>query len=128
MKIKGIDGLTVTQLQDEVNQGGKFVIYRYCVSIVVMTFRRSSDIHFIKREQSRVVKGLPWSLISLLFGWWGIPWGIVHTIGSLATNFGGGKDVTEEIMRSIHSQTGGNVFDFETQVTATQEKESTKPS
>ena len=114
MKIKGIDGLTVTQLQDEVNQGGKFVIYLYCVSIVFMSFRRSSDIYFIKKDENRVLKGLPWSLVSCVVGWWGIPWGIIYTIGSLGTNFAGGKNVTEAVMASVHSQTGGPVFDFET--------------
>jgi hypothetical protein len=113
MKIKGINGLTVVELQDEISQGGRFVVYRYCISVIILSFRRSSDIYFIKRDQNRIVKGLPWSLLSVVLGWWGIPWGIIYTIGSLGTNFGGGKNVTEEIMQSIHSQTNGPVFDFE---------------
>jgi hypothetical protein len=114
MKINGIDGLTISQLQDEVNRGGKFVVYRFCISAVVVTFRRSSGIYFIKSDQSRVAKGLPWSLVTMVAGWWGLPWGVIYTIGSLGTNFGGGKNVTDDVMRLIHSQTGGPVFDFET--------------
>lgn len=113
MKINGIEGMTVSQLQDEVNQGGKFVIYQFCISAILVTFRRSSEIYFIKRDQNRVVKGLPWSGISFLLGWWGLPWGIIYTVGSLGTNFGGGKNVTEAVMNAIHSHTGGPVFDFE---------------
>jgi hypothetical protein len=40
-------------------------------------------------------------LISLLFGWWGIPWGPIYTVTSLFKNFGGGRDVTKEIMDHI---------------------------
>jgi hypothetical protein len=114
MKIKGIEGLSVTQLQDEVNQGGKFVIYLYCISIVFLSFRRSSHVYFIKKDENRVARGLPWSLISFVFGWWGLPWGIVYTVGSLGTNFGGGKNVTDGIMELVHAHNGGPVFDFET--------------
>jgi len=123
MKIEGINGMTVMDIQDEINKGGKFVIYSYCVSIIILSFKRSSDIYFIKREQNAVAKSLPWTLISLLFGWWGIPWGIIYTIGALGTNFGGGKNVTTEIMSFIHAQTGGPVFDFEKEVTAEEEEE-----
>jgi hypothetical protein len=123
MKIKGIEGLSVADLQDEVNQGGKFVTYRYCVSIIILSFRRSSDIYFIKKDQNSLAKGLPWSAISILFGWWGIPWGIIYTIGSLGTNFSGGKNITEDVMRIIHAQTNGPVFDFEKDIDSKEEQE-----
>lgn len=123
MKINGIEGLPVQQLQDEVNQGGKFVIYSWTVSILVMTFKRGTDIYFVKHNQSRVAKGLPWIFISLLFGWWGIPWGFIYTPASLITNFSGGKNVTNEVMSFIHSQTSGPVFDFDAEVTAEEEKD-----
>jgi hypothetical protein len=123
MKINGIDGMTVQDIQDEVYNGGKFVIYNYCVSIIVMTFKRGTDIYFVKHNQSRFAKSLPWTLISLLLGWWGLPWGFIYTPAALATNIGGGKDVTNEVMNFIHSQTSGPVFDFEKEVTAEEEKQ-----
>lgn len=107
MKIKGIDGMTLHQLQDEVNRGGKFVMYTYCVSVVIMSFRRPTDIYFVKSGKSSVVKGLPWTFTSLLFGWWGIPWGIIYTFGALGTNLGGGKNVTGEVMNLVRSQANG---------------------
>ena len=112
MKIKGIEGMSIHDLQDEVDRGGKFVIYTYCVSIVVMSFKRSSSIYFIKKDQNAFVKSLPWTATSLVFGWWGIPWGIIYTIGTVASNIGGGKNVTDEVMTLVHKQTGGS-FDFE---------------
>ena len=101
MKIKNTGGLTVSDLQREINSGGKFVEYNYAVSIIVMTFKRSSDIYFVRSDENAVANGLIYSLISFLVGWWGIPWGPVHTIRSFITNFGGGKDITDEIMASL---------------------------
>jgi hypothetical protein len=42
--IQGLEGLTGAQLQDELSRGGRFVMFEYCISIIVMTFRRSSDV------------------------------------------------------------------------------------
>ena len=104
MKIIGLDGLDNEQLALELEQGARFVIYHYCVSIVLMTFRRPSNIYFVRAGESAVAKGLTFSGISLLFGWWGIPWGPIYTIGSFATNFGGGNDVTQEVLTSFREQ------------------------
>lgn len=89
------------QLQQEIQQGGKFVIYQYCISILILTFKRSSAIYFISHEENAVVKGLPFTLISLFLGWWGIPWGPIYTIQSIWVNFSGGKDITREVIASM---------------------------
>lgn len=96
MKVLGIEGMSTDQLRFELQRGARLVIYQYCVSIVVMTFRRSSDIYFIPAGESAVSKGLPWTLLTLVAGWWGIPWGPIFTVQSLITNFKGGKDITAE--------------------------------
>ncbi len=97
MKIQGIEGMSPDRLQFEIQRGAKLVFYQYAISVLVMSFRRSSDVYFIPAGESAVKKGLPWSLISLVAGWWGIPWGPIFTIQSLVTNFKGGKDVTAEL-------------------------------
>jgi len=97
MKIVGIEGMSPDRLQFEIQRGAKLVYFQYCVSIVLMTFRRSSDIYFIAAGESSVKKGLPWTLLSLVAGWWGIPWGPIFTVQALVTNFKGGKDVTAEL-------------------------------
>ncbi len=103
-KIVGMDDIkSGGHLQQEINQGGKFVIYQFCISILVITFKRSSNIYFISHEQNAVVKGLPYTLLSLVLGWWGIPWGPIYTIQSLWVNFKGGKDVTQEVLVSMAS-------------------------
>jgi hypothetical protein len=96
MKILGIDGMSADQLQFEIQRGAKLVCYQYCISIVVMTFRRSSNVYYVPAGESAVSKGLPWTLLSLVAGWWGIPWGPIFTVQSLVTNFKGGKDITAD--------------------------------
>ena len=41
-------------------------------------------------------------LVSLLFGWWGIPFGPIYTIWSIAENFKG-KDVTQEVIDAVNN-------------------------
>ena len=101
MKIVGIEGLDPQELELELQRGAKFVIYYYSISIIILSFKRPSNIYFIRAGESSIPKGLGFTLISLLAGWWGIPWGPIHTIGSFITNFSGGKDVTREILSSF---------------------------
>lgn len=97
MKIVGAEGVSTDQLKFEIQRGAKVVCYQYCVSILVMTFRRSSSLYFIPAGESAVSKGLPWIGLTLVAGWWGIPWGPIFSIQSLVTNFKGGKDITAEL-------------------------------
>ena len=99
MKIDGIEGMTAADVNAEVAKGGKFVVYQYCISILIMTFRRSSGVYFIKSNENAVMVGFGFTLLSLVAGWWGIPWGPIYTVGALITNLRGGKDVTKEVMR-----------------------------
>ena len=101
-KIIGLEDIQSSgQLQQELQQGGKFVMYQYCVSLLIITFRRSSKIYLIRHEDNAVVKGLPFTFLSLVLGWWGIPWGPIFTIQSIWVNFSGGKDVTQEVLTSM---------------------------
>ena len=98
---KGIEGRSLPQLQMEISQGGKFVIYRYNFSVVIMSVRRASGVYYIPPGESAVVKGLPWTLLSLAVGWWGLPWGLIWTPASIYHNLRGGTDVTAAVMESL---------------------------
>ena len=101
--IKNLNGITSAELDSQIAAGAKFVLYQYCVSVIIMTFRRPSGIYFIRADENPLTKGLKYSLLSFFFGWWGIPWGPIYTIGSLITNFGGGKDVTDSVYNVLRS-------------------------
>lgn len=101
MKIKNIESLSAESLQDEVKRGGKFVYYAFTISLIVLTFKRTSGVYLVKGNESAANKGLPFTLLSTLFGWWGIPFGPKYTLDSIRTNMKGGKDVTDEVMATV---------------------------
>lgn len=106
MKIVGIAGATPAQITLDLQAGGRFVIYQWCVSIIVMSFKRNSSIYFIRAGESAVTKGFPYCLISFVLGWWGIPWGPIWSIATIVTNLRGGRDVTAEVVRSFNAPSG----------------------
>ncbi len=79
MTIKGMDGLAPEQVRQEVERGAKFVLFPYCVSVLVMTFRRPSPVSFMRAGESAVVTGLPWTVLTVVAGWWGFLWGLIWT-------------------------------------------------
>ena len=70
------------------------------VSLLVVSFRRSSDIYFVTADRPFTSARLGYSLLSLVAGWWGVPWGPIFTIQSLWTNLSGGRDVTSQVVAS----------------------------
>jgi hypothetical protein len=101
MRIKNIDGLSAGDLQREVEQGGKFVFYPYTISVLVVTFKRTSGVYLVKGKENKITRAVPFILLSALFGWWGIPFGPKYTLESIRANLGGGKDVTEDVMATV---------------------------
>lgn len=101
--IKNIEGLSVDEINRELNNGAKFVVFQYCISIVIMTFRRGSNVYFIRQGESTINFSLGFTLITLFLGWWGIPWGPIYSIGSIYNNIRGGKDVTQEVLDQLNS-------------------------
>jgi hypothetical protein len=104
MQIKGLEGMDGHELATELDRGARFVIFEYCISILVMTFKQPSSIYFIRGGESAFGKGLKYSLLSLLLGWWGIPWGPIYTIWALVVNMKGGTDVTQEVIAGLSGQ------------------------
>ena len=101
MKIKNIGGLSAEDLEKEVREGGKFIYYFFTLSLVLVTFKRSSGVYLVRARENAVTRGLGYTLVSALFGWWGIPFGPKYTMESIRTNLRGGKDVTDEVMATV---------------------------
>ena len=98
MAIQGIEGLSQAELQSELAKGGRFVVFSYCISLLVVTFQRSSEVHFIRAGESAFAKSLPYTLLSLFLGWWGFPFGLIFTPMAIYSNLTGGKDVTAQVL------------------------------
>ena len=96
-------GLSPQELKFEIERGGRFVVFQYCISALIITFKRPTSVHFIKAGESAAVKSLPFTLLSLLLGWWGVPWGFIYTPQVIYKNLSGGIDVTPSVQAAIQS-------------------------
>ncbi len=70
-KIIGTHGLTDQQIHRAIERGAKFVVFQYCISVVFMTFKRSSDVYLIRPGHAALTPRIGYSILSLLLGWWG---------------------------------------------------------
>jgi hypothetical protein len=103
MRIRGLDNLSVDEVEQEVAAGGRFVFFESCISLVVLTFRRPSDVYLVRAGERGLIRGLPYTMLSLVFGWWGLPWGLIYTPLVLITNLSGGRDVTAQVRSGLVS-------------------------
>ncbi|MFV0418321.1 MAG: hypothetical protein ACK5KT_06290 [Dysgonomonas sp.] len=101
--IKGIDGMSPDEVKRELDNGGRFVIFTYTISLIVVSFKRSSDIYFVRANEFPIKYGWWCLLVSLIMGWWGIPWGPIYTIQSLYYAFAG-KNMTDEVLSALGAQ------------------------
>lgn len=97
MRIRGTETWTPEQLNQEIARGGRFVVFEFCISLLLVTLRRPTDVYFLPADDLGLIRGLPWTLVSLFLGWWGVPWGLIQTPAVLLTNLTGGRDVTADV-------------------------------
>ena len=93
----GRNGQNATHQDFPLRRGGeegRLVCFEYCVSLLAVTLRRTSAPVAVPPGGRAWVRGLPYTLISLFLGWWGVPWGLLWTPAAIAVNFRGGHDVT----------------------------------
>jgi hypothetical protein len=104
--IRGTEGLTPADIQNEIARGARFVAYQWCISLLVVTLKRGTRIYYLKPGQTGFLPGFLWSAFTLVAGWWGFPWGPIYTIGSLWTNLRGGIDVTAAVSADLANTHG----------------------
>jgi Domain of unknown function (DUF4190) len=101
MNIVGAPNLSDEEVALKITEGHRLVSFSYCVSIIVLTFRRSSDLYLLKPHESGRSLAFGYGLISFVVGWWGIPWGPIYTIASLADCLTGGKDHSQDFLKTV---------------------------
>lgn len=90
--------LTAKEIQQAIGEGAKFVHYHYVVSFILGTTKGKSALKLLKPGESILLHGFWYSLITLLFGWWGVPSGPSTTIKTIRKNLQGGEDVTNQLL------------------------------
>jgi hypothetical protein len=77
----------------------RFLIFEQVVSVILVTHTQPKAGIYCSECAPKVA--LKASAMSAAFGWWGLPWGVIRTIGAIFTNAFGGKrkaDVDEELL------------------------------
>ncbi|RZK73448.1 MAG: hypothetical protein EOO85_17335 [Pedobacter sp.] len=108
-KIRKTAGMSVNQLYNQLSNGGRIVIYGYCISTIFLTFKLLSPPHFIRAGEKASRYRAKYNLLSFLFGWWGLPWGPIYTLDMLRVNSdkqGGGTDVTDDVLLKLREKYG----------------------
>jgi hypothetical protein len=86
---------------DEIKRGARFVRYPYCISIIFMSFKRESGINLVSSRSDALLKSFPWIILTMLLGWWGVPWGPIWSIQCILKGLSGGRDVTDYYVDAI---------------------------
>lgn len=68
------------------------VRYPYVISLIVVTLRYESGLKHVRTADGRYVRAIPYLLVSLLLGWWGMPWGPLLTLRAVWDCLNGGVE------------------------------------
>lgn len=61
--------MTPEEIERELDRGARFVLYTLQIGTIA-DFQRRSKLRFNPAGRNAVLKGLPYSLVTLLLGWW----------------------------------------------------------
>ncbi|SEO54539.1 hypothetical protein SAMN05444671_3735 [Flavobacterium sp. CF108] len=79
----------------------KYRTYKTSINILIFSFYTNSKVYEIPNGRSTILPGIKYSILTILFGWWGFGWPwekfreIKNSIIALHINFDGGEDYTK---------------------------------
>ena len=86
------------EVRARVAAGARLVRFEYCFSLSFFTIRRQSPIYLTESWQGRYLRGLGYSLLAIVLGPWGVPWGLIYTPWAMWVNLTGGVDETDAML------------------------------
>jgi hypothetical protein len=98
--------LFADELRTQVASGARLVRFEFCFSLLLFTIRRQSPVYLTESWQSRYLRGLGYSLLAILLGPWGVPWGLIYTPWAIWVNLTGGVDETEAVLARLEDRLG----------------------
>jgi hypothetical protein len=93
--------LSPEEVRARVGAGARLVRFEYCFSLIVFTIRRQSPIYLTESWQGRYLRGLGYSLLAIVLGPWGVPWGLIYTPWAMWVNLTGGVDETDAMLSQL---------------------------
>lgn len=86
------------EIRAAVVAGARLVRFEICLSFLFITIRRQSPLYLTESWQDRYLRGFCYSILALVFGLWGVPWGLFWTSRAIWVNLTGGGDETEQAL------------------------------
>jgi hypothetical protein len=93
--------LTAEQLAAAIAKGGKFIVFRYQVSLLAVSFLRLSPAIFIRHADELNAYRKKYNLKAWLMGLWFFPTGPFSVARAIRFNNSGGLDVTVDILQNL---------------------------
>lgn len=81
--------------------GAIVVRYPYVISAVLASFELESQAVLIERPARRYTGAIRYLLLTLVFGWWGVPWGPIMTARALWCLLQGGFEMTDLVRAEL---------------------------
>ncbi len=103
--LAGSRPLLPEQIRSRVMAGARLVRFEFCVSLLLFTIRRQSPLYLTESWQGRYLRGLAYSLLAILLGPWGVPWGLIYTPWAVWVNLAGGVDETDTVLEQLSDPT-----------------------
>lgn len=101
VRLRNTENESVNTIQNKITKGYRFIVYPFCISLILFSIHVISPAYFVGPSDYRKKQARRYNLLSLIFGWWSIPFGPSKTINSIKTNLKGGVDITEDIMLNL---------------------------
>lgn len=80
--------------------------YYFTISAGLVSMKNQTRFYIDPYDQL-ALSSLENSLLSLMFGWWGFPFGVIYTTQTLVKNFRGGETVSvANLIRSVNGDPG----------------------
>jgi len=95
------DDIDFVLLAEKIKNGGRFVVFSYCIGLGAVALKRMSPAIFIENEAALHRYKKHYNRINYIFGWWAVPYGLLHTPNYIIANNKGGIDVTEDVLLNI---------------------------
>jgi hypothetical protein len=92
------------EIRARIASGARLVRFEYCFSLLFFTLRRQSLVYVTNSWQERYLRGLGYSVLALLLGPWGVPWGPIWTPWAVWVNLTGGVDETDAVLSQLQSR------------------------
>ncbi|RYM34554.1 hypothetical protein ERX46_04050 [Brumimicrobium glaciale] len=102
IKLANNNSYTYEEVKAAENNGGSFVTYQWIIPLPLFyPVRRLSKVYFIPKDGNQAKYAKKYNIISLIIGWWGLPFGPIFVNRSVRLNNNGGVDVTEDIYLNL---------------------------